>query len=309
MKITELKKSRTLLIEADSVYAVANDTDLDAAIIKNEGRMDYLSFSHPKYKEKQDTKWRYGREWKDDPANAQRLLSGGQTDEIAESMIENAHIPDAEMNRTVQNVQRRRRRRNEYDGDLDIDAVLDGNPMYYSKVSRVNTKKRVKRVILNISANAGVSERQISAGIAKSVARILLMMKESYLVEVYATYISQNIYSGSSDFNNAVVCVRIKEANKPMDEQRLKTSVYPAMLRYFMFRSAFYGSKYMVEKLDQKSARTTGGLGQPTNTQQNPGLLKDILKDLANTVFGSTDQVEYLDLFNNAGKESFDWTK
>ncbi len=189
---------------------------------------------------------------------------------------------------------KRRRNKNEYDGEICIDSYLANDPSYYRKVKRVSSKTRSIRVLVNVGYNCSNSAETLFKNVKHAINRVENLIKNGYLVEVYAVSCSTNL--GTDQFKNLFTLIKIKESDKPIDFYRLQTAVLPGF-----FRSALFRAKNVINDLYQ--AEMDSGLGEPINTQQHVDLLKSTLDQLENQ-FGS--KFIYFDGSTEEGKKGIE---
>jgi hypothetical protein len=172
---------------------------------------------------------------------------------------------------------KRRRLKNEYDGEICIDSYLSSDPFPYRKVSRVKSQDRAVRVLVNVGYLSSTSSKELLDYISKAIKKVEGLIKKGYLVEVYASSTSTD--TGVGQFKNLFTLLKIKESDKPMDLYRMQTAILPGF-----FRSAIFRAKNIVNHL--YNAGIDDGLGRSVNTKNNKELLQYTLEKLKNIVGG-----------------------
>ncbi len=190
-------------------------------------------------------------------------------------------------------IMRRRRRKNEYDGDICIDTYMSGDPMYYRRTTKVSTQQRIINVMVNVSAHCGVEASTLRKAYSAITNNIKELIRRGYLVEVtHADFAYGGAETGKKTID--LTLCKIKEANKPLDEARLLTMAHPSTLRVLHFNAINRMAKLYHE------TSPSYGLGQPINQEINKGLLPQVLQSL----FDSTGRnYRYYDLKCTEGLE------
>ncbi len=211
--------------------------------------------------------WRFGR-YEDKPAEVVKaIIQGNPHADLlgkAEKVLTSAPMGKGQ-------TMRRRRRKNEFDGEIDIDAYMSGDAAYYRKVNRVSSKARVVNVMLNIGANAAWEESELEKAYIKIFQNIYTMLKQGYLLRVSVLMPSKGGFEKMPKGNNWIL-INMKEGDKPADFARLITACYIGFFRSTMFRAM----NYIAQK---NETETTWDLGQPLSYDQNEGELLDCMKD------------------------------
>lgn len=172
---------------------------------------------------------------------------------------------------------KRRRLKNEYDGEICINSYLSSDPFAYRKVSRVKSQDKAIRVLVNVGYLCDTTSKDLLKHVSKALNKVENLVKRGYLVEVYATNTSKDV--GEGRFENLFVLLKIKESDKPMDLYRMQTAILPGF-----FRSAIFRAKNIVNHL--YDAGISSGLGRSVNTLNNKEMLLPTLQQLKNIIGG-----------------------
>lgn len=114
--------------------------------------------------------------------------------------------------------------------ELDIDRVMCGDPMHWTRLTK-GAQKPVVRIGANINGNAGEGEQRF-IGVAAAAAVISdLVSRAGFSVEVYSCSTSQT--DGARCY--ASLCCKIKQAEQPLDINRICSAGLPIILRHFSF--------------------------------------------------------------------------
>ncbi len=163
---------------------------------------------------------------------------------------------------------KRRKRKDEYDGEICIDSYLANDSSYYRKVRRVSSKTKSIRVLINVGYNCGHSAEELFKNVKSSIKKVENLIKSGYIVEVYAADFTKDF--GRKPFDKLLILIKIKESDKPLDCFRLQTAVLPGF-----FRSAVFRAMNIINDLYEVEANSC--LGEPVNIKQNRELLNSIL--------------------------------
>lgn len=196
-----------------------------------------------------------------------KMLINGDINETIKKKYEKYKTKEKPV--TILSSVKRRRKKNEFDGDICIDSFLSGDSSYFRKTNKVNSKSKGIRLIINIGYNCGNESEKLFENVSKALNKLELVVKLGYRLEVYAASLSTNV--GRDEFKNLISMIILKESYQPIDMVRLKTVTLPGF-----FRSAIFRAENIINH--QYDAEISSGLGQPINTQQNFNLLKSILK-------------------------------
>lgn len=187
---------------------------------------------------------------------------------------------------------RRRRRKNEFEGDICIDTYMSGDSAYYRQVTKVKAQDRMINVVINVSAHSGNSEEFLFEAYSEIISNIEKLLMQGYMVQVMAVAVKQNTFNEKSDDVFAIV---LKEDNKPIDKGRLKIIAHTSFYRVFMFNAYHYANTK-----DSSKNGLNWGYGQPINTQQYEDKLQGMLTELSNV---ENKSFRYYDAFNTSGME------
>ena len=271
MKITKLPESRTVWAEFDSVNDLMSADYSESELTGSSYSLDYILDFDKKYKSRDA--WAYGAYSREESYN---MITKGYLNEKAsiayEKAINRLGIKDADTY-NIAPVARRRRRRNEYDGEICIDSYLAGSTDYYRKVSKVRTQDRIVRVIINLVYNGGTSAEMFMEYNIKAVSSVEKMLREGKIVEVYGAFTGLGTFKDRS-FKNALILTKIKEADRGRDLRRMKSACLTAFARKAIFRSP----QLVAAKL---GISVSEGLGEPINTTQNEDQLNRMIKEAA----------------------------
>ena len=131
---------------------------------------------------------------------------------------------------------KRRRVWREEGGELDIDAVMSGDPNYWVKTVR-NGKMRIVRLVINYSFSCGNKPEESARllGVTYCVAEILERL--GYGVEIYGAQACHSPRSkdwGDGDHEQGSI-VPIKQVQEPLDLRRVGSVSVTGLFRYFGF--------------------------------------------------------------------------
>lgn len=195
-------------------------------------------------------------------------------------------------------VKRRRKRRNEFDGDFDLDAVMAGDPRFYSKVTKVNRMQKTTSIIINVSASAMVTAREIQEKMTQVISNVIAIAQTGATIDV--TVVAGAAVSIDRDNNNNRVWVgyKLHSAGERFTPEKLYPLLTSYILRTAIFRGYIVGTAKMQGREDNKEVDTC--LGQPMTTALNEGFLEEDIKTLAEYL--KTD-FQYYDMHTEQGKE------
>lgn len=131
---------------------------------------------------------------------------------------------------------KRRRVWREEGAELDIDAVMSGDPNYWVKTVR-NGKMRIVRLVVNYSFSGGnnASESSKLLALCYCVAEILESL--GYGVEIYGGQFCHSPYTFKAEGNRHEQgsIVPLKTVQQPLDLQRIGSASVTGLFRYFGF--------------------------------------------------------------------------
>lgn len=258
---------------------------------------------------KSDTKdtWRFGKEWAEKPQDNLRWMREGFLDEkMIDYRNKSKDYVDPSAGTFIGQQNRRRKRKNEYDGDFNFDAIMSGDPQIYTRVNKVNTKARAKRVLINTTVSAHTETKDYVNAMVKAMNFVNYLTRKGYLTEVYACWLSAGGWTKTL-YSDAIMGIRLKDGNMPFDRQRLYTICYPSFFRHSLFRAMGVGAQAQRDFFDQKNCVPDYGLGHVINNKSNTDRLKAYTKEISKQMFGGDDSVVYLDLHTDyADKEELE---
>ena len=132
---------------------------------------------------------------------------------------------------------KRVRRFNDFDGNLDLDRVMSGDPCYWEKTSREG-KVKVVRIGINFCLSWGNSIKDFSRMVALSAVFAEILESMGYGVEVYGASMFQ-MMSMAKKKTGAEWCgilFPVKAVNEPLDFDRIYSLGLPGLLRDVQFR-------------------------------------------------------------------------
>ena len=270
MKITKLPESKTVWAEFDSVNDLMSAKYDESKLISSEYSLkNIMDFD----KLGGQDKWAYGQYSKEESYN---MITKGYLNEKASKAYEkarnNAGAKDSDTY-NIAPVARRRRRRNEYEGEICIDSYLAGSTDYYRKVSKVKTQDRIVRVIINVTYNGSTSAERFMEYNIKAINSVEKMLREGKIVEVYGAFTGLGAFE-DQNFKNAMILTKIKEADRGQDLHRMRSACLISFARIAMFRAP----QLVAAELGISISR---GLGQAIYTSQNEGQLNKFIKEAA----------------------------
>ncbi len=115
--------------------------------------------------------------------------------------------------------------------ELDIDRVLCADPYHWSKLTP-GKKSNVMRIGINLSVNAGFSEREIQEIAGLGLIATELLHTAGFNTEVFAIYIGSN---ETDQLTQSGAIIKMKSATEPIDIQRLCGIGIVGIFRAFVF--------------------------------------------------------------------------
>lgn len=185
----------------------------------------------------------------------------------------------------LQTVKRRRKRRNEFDGEFCLDSVMSGDPRFYTKTTKVSRKDKTMSVLINISASAGVSAETIKKKLRVIIEKIDAYHNKGLQLEIAVIANGCNTFRNSS--KHCISGVTIHKAGQAYNKNKLYTVMHEHILRTVLFRMYI-----MTGQIHNKEVR--GSLGTPIHAEMNKEHLQTVLDDYKSTL--NTDFI-YYDLF------------
>lgn len=131
---------------------------------------------------------------------------------------------------------KRRRVWSEEGAELDIDAVMSGDPNYWVKTVR-NGKMRIVRLVVNWSFSGGNSSSESSKLLALCYCVAEVLERLGYGVEIYgAQYCwAPHTFQADGDKHEQGSIVPLKTVQQPLDLQRIGSASITGLFRYFGF--------------------------------------------------------------------------
>ena len=187
-------------------------------------------------------------------------------------------------------VKRRRKRKNEFDGEFDLDAVMSGDPRYYTKTTKVKRKDKMISILINLSASASVKSSVIQKKLVTVIEQIDAYHNMGMQMEIAIIMPLKGLYSGSNKL--AINGLFVHKAGQAYNKNKLYVVLHTHILRTALFRMCYANA--------EMSKEVAGfGLGQPIHNEMNKDKLNQILDDYKKVV--NTDFV-YFDLFGGVIK-------
>jgi len=116
--------------------------------------------------------------------------------------------------------------------ELDIDAVMSGDPDYWVKTLR-NGKYRVVRLVVNYSASFNNNATTFAKTLAMTYVTAEIIEQLGYGVEIYATACCRSPYSNSLE--EQATLFPLKRTQEPLDIQRMGFVGVVGFFRYYTF--------------------------------------------------------------------------
>lgn len=180
----------------------------------------------------QSNTWRYGNEYQTEQATEEALIKG----KASETVMKQIYELDAKLKPTLERRKKegisikRRRVFGEEGSQLDIDRLLCGDPMHWSRMTKNNTPPLVK-LVMSVSANAGVTEDSFVKGAALLITTCRQLESSGFSVEINAiACTSANDYLESFTY----MCP-VKKANERLDVMRVSTIGLQGIFRKYGF--------------------------------------------------------------------------
>lgn len=175
-----------------------------------------------------------------------------------------AATPTQEARQTV----RRRKKRNEFDGNICIDSYLSGNSnVYIEKVKRTAEESAPVDIYLNLGANCKVKADELQKFYNDIIKETYLLVLAGKMVNLYAFTVGLKVYKNG---NHLIARTQLKESGQPTDYKKIAVLIYPAFYRHVFFK-AFHASRY-----------------KPVNQYGYPMHEEEIIKEALNTAFPET---------------------
>ena len=131
---------------------------------------------------------------------------------------------------------KRVRRYNDFDGNLDFDRVMTGNPEYWEKIQR-DGKAQIVRIGINFSLSAGNSLNSFSRIVGLSAVFAEILENLGYGVEIYGSSLYKNHKTSSKKRKKWLGMIfPVKSATEPLDFARIYSLGLPGLLRDAEFR-------------------------------------------------------------------------
>jgi hypothetical protein len=127
---------------------------------------------------------------------------------------------------------KRRRVWTDEGADLDIDAVMSGDPNYWVNVKR-DGKFRIVRLVVNYSASGGNDEKTFAKTIASALVTAEIIETLGYGVEIYGASACRTRYQKHID--ERVMLMPLKRCTEVLDMERLGYVGSVGHFRYFGF--------------------------------------------------------------------------
>lgn len=207
-------------------------------------------------------------------------------------------------------MKRRRRRKNEYDGDINIDAYMAADPNVFTKTTKVDKKGKRVVCLLNLTFPASVSSQEVTRIMVKISTKIISLIKSGYTVEVQGLFVTEKPFYSTEGKNanmDLIVTHMIKEARAPLDMERLMCAAHSSYLRVNMFRAAAISGYHF-----RKDIRLMSGIGKVIDSRVvkrgNPNAITIMhtmfknIKEIANC-----DSAIYFDRYETEGVEVKDF--
>lgn len=235
--------------------------------------------------------WRYAEDTKGD---VEEMLHAGRPTPYLKGVIDSLKdSTNKEFNEEFKS-QRRRRRKDEFDGEICVDTYMSGDPMYYRKVRRVSARDRMINVVINVAAHCGHDSHELMKFYVKTVSKVKKLVENGYMVQVYGACFVKDL----NDVERVTILnVKLKEADKPMDVQRVMTLGHIGFFRHMLF-NFMHMSSY-----ENCKVSPCGGLGQPISSDQNQHLLNECLENLSRE---TESNFKYFD-FGTQGQEGIEY--
>ena len=157
--------------------------------------------------------------------------------------FENSELADI-MNR-VQNI-KRKRKFNDFDGNLDFDRVMSGNPEYWDKVQR-SCQSKVVRIGINFCLSFGNKIDDFSRIVALSAVFAEILENLGYGVEIYGSGMYQK-HAGDKGKKFRGILFPVKSVTERLDFDRIYSLGLTGLLRDAHFRAeitefGYYGGR------------------------------------------------------------------
>tara|TARA_Y100000310_G_C20557040_1_gene751092 strand:+ start:320 stop:1135 length:816 start_codon:yes stop_codon:yes gene_type:complete len=138
-----------------------------------------------------------------------------------------------EIMQRVQSI-KRVRKFNDYNGNLEIDRVMAGDPNYLERVERTG-KAKVVRIGINFCISCGNQLKDFSRLVALSAIFAEILENMGYGVEVYGSALWQT-HRGRGLKNGMGMQFPVKSATEPLDFDRIYSLGLTGLLRDAQFR-------------------------------------------------------------------------
>lgn len=115
--------------------------------------------------------------------------------------------------------------------ELDIDRVMCADPLHWASLTP-GKESKVIRIVFNCANSAAASEDDFNMMAACGIVMAELAESAGLSVELYATWISQNV---TSEVFFGGIMVKLKSAEYKTDVQALAVSGYPGIMRTYTF--------------------------------------------------------------------------
>lgn len=188
---------------------------------------------------------------------------------------------------------KRRRRKNEFDGEVDIDSYLSGDPQYYRKVERMKRSSKGVSVLINMSQPGRVSADDVAKLVLNAMNVAYGYAQKGIAVEIKTIVLSCEAIEGSKKLVGWINTV--KPGNRPFDISRLYSVVYPAYFRVYGFRSFGVAANLIGEEIK-------GDLGIPVTSLLAKTVPDEINMNMIKEAPGVDQEAIYFDSEITEGK-------
>jgi len=150
---------------------------------------------------------------------------------------------------------KRRKKYNDFEGDVSVEKVLGGSITPFMKKHRVSTKGKTIDVVVSLSVHCGIRSKEISEYAECVAERVFKLVAQGRNVNVYYCSGATSQYTnGDGGFQ----FIKLKSGRNKVDPQRIMSIAYPAMFRYFSFMGEHACSK-------GEGGDVSGNRGRPLN--------------------------------------------
>lgn len=172
--------------------------------------------------------------------------------------------PTQETRQTV----RRRKKRNEFDGEICLNSYLSGNSnVFVKKIKRTAEQSAPVDIYLNIGASCKVKAGELQNFYNDIINETYNLVLAGRMVNLYAFTVGLKTYNNG---NHLIARTQLKESGQPTDYKKIAVVIYPAFYRHVFFK-AFHASKFL----------TADQYGYPMHDAE-------IVKEALNTAFPET---------------------